>query len=74
MELEAGRDWSVDPASTPAWPLPSEDPQAHTRRFYAAMLLRRDCPGDADQARSLLAEADALYQAMAIEEAGELQA
>jgi hypothetical protein len=31
--------------------------QAHIRRFYSTMLLRRDAPGDRDRARRLLGEA-----------------
>jgi tetratricopeptide (TPR) repeat protein len=44
--------------------LPHRPEQAHTRRFYAAMLLRRARPGDRDRARGLLTEAEALYTAM----------
>jgi hypothetical protein len=44
--------------------LPHRPGQAHTRRFYAAMLLRRDGNGDRDRARRLLTEAEVLYREM----------
>jgi hypothetical protein len=38
--------------------------QAHTRRAYAAMLLRRGGPGDRDHAGKLLTDAETLYRDM----------
>jgi DNA-binding SARP family transcriptional activator len=44
--------------------MPHRAEQAHTRRWYAAMLLGRGLPGDRDRAGRLLAEAEDLYRAM----------
>jgi DNA-binding SARP family transcriptional activator len=44
--------------------LPHRLEEAHSRRFYAAMLLRRDSPGDPEHARQLLAQAVADYRRM----------
>ena len=44
--------------------LPNRAEQAHTRRWYADMLLRRGRSGDRDAALGLLADAGSRYQAM----------
>jgi hypothetical protein len=44
--------------------LPHRPEQAHTRRFYATMLLERDDPGDREKALGLISEAEALYGQM----------
>jgi len=44
--------------------LPHRLEQPHTRRFYAAMLLRRGRSGDCEHARQLLAQAAADYRRM----------
>lgn len=44
--------------------LPHLPEQAHTRRFYAAMLLERGAPGDREAAAGLAAEAAELYRRM----------
>ena len=66
MAAAAGSDWAgaethFTTALKQAEMLPHRPEQAHTRRFYAAMLLRRDGTGDRDHARRLLADAEALY-------------
>ena len=65
----AGRSW--DTAEThfrtalrQAEDLPHLPEQAHTRRFFGDMLLRRNAPGDPDEALRLLAEATDLYRRM----------
>jgi hypothetical protein len=50
----------LDQAAT----LPHRAEQAHARRFYADMLLRRGQAGDRDRARKLVGEAETLYRAM----------
>lgn len=69
MAAAAGSNWDAAEAHfitalEQAEALPHIPEQAHTRRFYAAMLLRRDGPGDRDEASRLLAEAEALYRGM----------
>jgi hypothetical protein len=69
MAAAAGSNWEAAEAHfltalKQAETLPHRPEQAHTRRFYAAMLLHRGAPGDRDHARRLLAEAEALYRAM----------
>jgi tetratricopeptide (TPR) repeat protein len=44
--------------------MPHRPEQAHTRRFYATMLLERDGPGDRERALQLVAEAEGLYRSM----------
>jgi class 3 adenylate cyclase/tetratricopeptide (TPR) repeat protein len=44
--------------------LPHLPEQAHTRRFFAAMLLERDGPGDRAEAAALIDEARELYRSM----------
>jgi hypothetical protein len=44
--------------------LPHLPEQAHTRRFFAAMLLGRDGPGDRAEAAQLATEAADLYRRM----------
>jgi hypothetical protein len=44
---------------------------AHTQREYAAMLLRRDQPGDRDKAHTLLSHAIATYEALGMTSYGE---
>lgn len=44
--------------------LPHVPEQAHTRRFFAAMLLERNGPGDRVEGLQLISEAEALYRAM----------
>lgn len=44
--------------------LPHRPEQAHTRRFYGQMLLERDGPGDAEQARTTLRQAMTDYDRM----------
>ena len=69
MAAAAGSNWDAAEAHfttalEQAESLPHRPEQAHTRRFYAAMLLRRDGPGDRDGASRLLAEAETLYRGM----------
>jgi tetratricopeptide (TPR) repeat protein len=69
MASAAGADWDVAEAHfiaalQQAETLPHRPEQAHTRRFYAAMLLERDRPGDRDAAALLLGEARDLYRGM----------
>ncbi|MDQ3944070.1 MAG: AAA family ATPase [Actinomycetota bacterium] len=44
--------------------LPHRPEAAHTRRFFAQMLLERDGPGDRAEATQLVNEAEALYRRM----------
>ncbi len=44
--------------------LPHVPEQAHTRRFYAGLLLERDAPGDRAEAATLATEAAELYRRM----------
>ena len=44
--------------------LPHQPEAAHTRRFFAEMLLERDGPGDRAEATELIAEAKDLYRRM----------
>ncbi|MGH9003215.1 MAG: hypothetical protein ACRDYV_08810, partial [Acidimicrobiia bacterium] len=69
MAAAAGSQWEAAEAHFrtalgQAETLPHRPEQAHTRRFYATMLLRRDGPGDATHARQLLTDAGALYKEM----------
>lgn len=69
MAAAAGSNWEVAEAHfttalEQAETLPHRPEQAHTRRFYGSMLLRRDRPGDRARARQLLAHAEALYRDM----------
>ena len=69
MAAAAGSDWTAAEAHyrralEQSETLPHRPEQAHTRRVYADMLLRRDGAGDRERARTLLAEAESLYQAM----------
>jgi DNA-binding SARP family transcriptional activator len=65
----AGRRWDdaeehFRTALRQASELPHLPEQAHTRRFFATMLLERDGPGDRDEAAVLLDEARELYGSM----------
>ncbi|MCA1843760.1 MAG: hypothetical protein LC792_11370, partial [Actinobacteria bacterium] len=67
----AGRRWDdaerhFRTALRQAADLPHLPEQAHTRRFFAAMLVERDGPGDAAEAARLAAEAADLYRAMSM--------
>ncbi|MGH9011087.1 MAG: hypothetical protein ACRDYF_14735, partial [Acidimicrobiia bacterium] len=69
MAAAAGSNWETaeghfTTALDQAHTLPHRPEQAHTRRFYAAMLLRRSGPGDTNRAYQFLAEAETLYGAM----------
>jgi tetratricopeptide (TPR) repeat protein len=71
MAAAAGSDWEVaeahfQTALEQAETLPHRPEQAHTRRVYADMLLRRNSAGDRERARMLLAQAEMLYRAMAM--------
>ncbi len=65
----AGEDWAAaeehfEAALRRASDLPFILAQPETRRWYAAMLLERSGPGDADRAQQMLAEAINQYQAI----------
>ena len=67
----AGRSWDdaedhFRTALRQAEELPHVPEQAHTRRFFAGMLLERDGPGDRAEATRMVAEAAALYRRMAM--------
>lgn len=69
MAAAAGGEWKAaeahfSAALEQAERMPHRPEQAHTRRFYASMLLDRDAPGDREQALRLISEADALYRRM----------
>jgi hypothetical protein len=69
MAAAAGGNWDVaethfTTALEQAATLPHRPEQAHARRFYAAMLLKRDRPGDRDRAAQLILEANDLYRRM----------
>jgi class 3 adenylate cyclase/tetratricopeptide (TPR) repeat protein len=71
MAAAAGGNWEVAEAHftkalEQAETVPHRPEQAHTRRVYAGMLFRRDVAGDRERARTLLAEAEDLYRAMAM--------
>lgn len=54
--------------------LPHRPEEAHTRRWYARMLLDRDGPGDRDQAKTVLRQAVADYDRMGMPRHRELAA
>jgi hypothetical protein len=65
----AGRSWDdaeahFRTALRQAEDLPHLPEQAHTRRFFAGMLLERDGPGDRAEAIRMAAEAADLYRRM----------
>jgi hypothetical protein len=65
----AGRRWDAAErhfrtALRQASELPHLPEAAHSRRFFAAMLLERDGPGDRAKAAALIHEARASYRAM----------
>jgi tetratricopeptide (TPR) repeat protein len=71
MAAAAGGKWDLAEAHfttaiEQAETLPHRPEQAHTRRVYADMLLRRDGTGDRERALLLLSEAESLYGAMAM--------
>jgi class 3 adenylate cyclase/tetratricopeptide (TPR) repeat protein len=79
MAAAAGRNWDVaethfTTALEQAATLPHRPEQAHARRFYAAMLLKRDRPGDRDAAARLIFEAQDLYRRMGMPRHCELAA
>ena len=75
----AGRSWDdaeghFRTALRQAEELPHLPEQAHTRRFFAQMLLERDGPGDRAEAAQLAAEAADLYRRMGMPRHVELAA
>jgi hypothetical protein len=71
MAAAAGSDWDAAAAHfttalRQAETLPHRPEQAHTRRVYGGMLLRRGRPGDRETAARLLGQAEALYRDMGI--------
>jgi uncharacterized protein HemY len=69
MAAAAGGQWEAAEAHfraalEQAEKMPHRPEQAHTRRFYAVMLLERDGPGDRAEAQGLISEAEGLYRAM----------
>jgi hypothetical protein len=79
MAAAAGSDWDAAEshflaALHQAAALPHRPEQAHTRRFYAAMLLERDRPGDRDEAARLIRQAEDRYKHMGMPRHQELTA
>jgi hypothetical protein len=75
----AGRSWDhaeahLRTALRQAEELPHVPEQAHTRRFFAQMLLERNRPGDQAEATRLAAEAADLYRRMGMARHVELAA
>jgi hypothetical protein len=69
MAAAAGGQWEAaeghfTAALQQAETMPHRPEQAHTRRFYASMLLERDGSGDRQKALRLISEAEGLYGAM----------
>jgi len=67
--VRRGRSWRAAErhsrtALRPPEELPPLPTRAHSRRFFARMLLERDGPGDRAEATRMAAEAADLYRAM----------